>query len=116
MDQAVARCCTRAVRRGREAVDGGEAEVTEIWQPPKDQPPHPGWWKASDGRWYPPRTPPTPAAPSVIYVEKAASNGLAVAALVLGIIGVVVGLIPLFFFIALPLGVLAFVFGLIGRS
>ena len=34
-----------------------------------------------------------------------------VAALVCGIIGVVVGLIPLFFFISLPLGIIAVVLG-----
>ena len=42
-------------------------------------------------------------------------NGFAVAALVLGIIGVLTGLIPLLFFIVVPCGVLAFIFGLLGR-
>lgn len=42
----------------------------------------PGWWRASDGRWYPPNQPlgPTPSE----------SNGLAIASLVLGIVGFVV--------------------------
>lgn len=43
-----------------------------------------------------------------------AGNGLAVAALVLGIIGVFFGIIPLTFFIAWILGALALVFGLVG--
>lgn len=43
-----------------------------------------------------------------------AGNGLAVAALVLGIIGVFFGIIPLTFFVAWILGVLALVFGLVG--
>jgi hypothetical protein len=43
-------------------------------------------------------------------------NGLAVAALTLGIIGSVVGLIPLFFFIAVPLGLLAIIFGGVGLA
>lgn len=28
-----------------------------------DAPAGPGWWQASDGRWYPPQTPPTPTPP-----------------------------------------------------
>lgn len=51
----------------------------------------------------------------VVYVKQA-SNGMATAALVLGIIGAVTGLIPLFFFVAFVCGALAIVFGLIGRS
>lgn len=46
---------------------------------------------------------------------QAAGNGLAVAALVLGIIGVFFGMIPLTFFIAWILGALALVLGLVGR-
>jgi len=42
-------------------------------------------------------------------------SSMAVAALVLGIIGVVFGLIPLTFFVALACGVLAIVFGALGR-
>jgi len=45
-----------------------------------------------------------------------ATNGLAIAALVCGIIGVVAGLIPFLFFLAFILGVLALVFGLVGRG
>jgi hypothetical protein len=45
-----------------------------------------------------------------------APNGLAVAALVLGIIGAVSGLVPLFFWLAFILGVLALIFGLVARQ
>ncbi|MEQ8717768.1 MAG: FxLYD domain-containing protein [Acidimicrobiales bacterium] len=94
-----------------------------------------GWWQASDGQWYPPEShpdylpppptestlPPPPASAAVPSPPPAADgstggNGLAVAALVLGIIGAVVGLIPLFFFLAFILGGLALIFGLIGRK
>lgn len=50
------------------------------------------------------------------YVVRAESNGMAIAALVLGIIGALFGIIPILFFIALPLGVLALVFGAVGRG
>ncbi|MFI6513330.1 DUF4190 domain-containing protein [Streptosporangium sp. NPDC050855] len=43
-------------------------------------------------------------------------NGLGIAALVLGIIGVLSGLIPLLFFIAGLLGLLAVIFGFVGRA
>lgn len=52
--------------------------------------------------------------PQVVYVERP-RNGMAVAALTLGIIGVVTGLIPLLFWIAVPCGVLALIFGLVAR-
>jgi hypothetical protein len=42
-------------------------------------------------------------------------RGLAIAALVLGIVGAVFGFIPITFVIALICGVLALIFGLIGR-
>lgn len=45
-----------------------------------------------------------------------ASNGFAVTALVLGIVGVVFGLVPFLFFLAWILGVLGLVFGVLGRS
>ena len=40
---------------------------------------------------------------------------MAVTSLVLGIIGALFGLIPLFFFIAFPCGLLALIFGVVGR-
>ena len=57
----------------------------------------PGWWRASDGRWYPPEQhphyqpphPPQEAPPRYHYPPPAPSpgvNGLAVASLVLGIL------------------------------
>jgi hypothetical protein len=84
-----------------------------------DQSQGPGWWQASDGKWYPPQQatqqPPPPAPPTPSPVPPPA-NGLATAALVLGIIGVLFGLIPLTAFVAIILGVLALIFGLVGRS
>ena len=61
-------------------------------------------------------SPPAPSAgpQHVVYVESA-SNGLAVAALVLGIVGLVLGLIPILFFIAWICGIVGFVLGLVGR-
>lgn len=67
----------------------------------------------------PPPLPGAPVAeqpqPQVVYLKQL-TNGLATAALVLGIIGAVVGLIPLTSPVALVLGVLATVFGAIGRN
>lgn len=48
-----------------------------------------------------------------VIVQKAEGNGLAVAGLVLGIIGVVLNLIP---FIPYILGILAIIFGAIGMK
>lgn len=90
----------------------------------------PGWWQASDGRWYPPETHPNAAPPGPPSYEAQADgyyapgaapgagqgNGLAVTALVLGIVAAVFGLIPLFFLISLTCGVLAVIFGLVGRD
>ena len=33
------------------------------------QPQGPGWWQASDGRWYPPQPPPQPGPPNVPYQQ-----------------------------------------------
>lgn len=57
-----------------------------------------------------------PETPPQIVVVKQAGNGFAVTALVLGVIGAIVGLIPLFFIGAWLLGVLALIFGFVGRS
>ncbi|MGE3138135.1 MAG: DUF4190 domain-containing protein [Thermoleophilia bacterium] len=60
----------------------------------------------------PPPPPPPPSAPQqVVYVEKS-GNGLAVAALVLGIVGTVMGLIPILFWIALPCGIVGVCLGI----
>lgn len=53
--------------------------------------------------------------PQVVIVQRA-GNGFAVTALVLGVIGAIVGLVPIFFIGAWLLGVLAIIFGFVGRS
>jgi hypothetical protein len=50
----------------------------------------------------------------VVYVERR-GNGLAIAALVTGLVGLAVGLIPILFFVAWAAGITAFVLGLIAR-
>jgi hypothetical protein len=48
----------------------------------------PGWWRASDGRWYPPSAPPLvvqPSPPGYAPLERR-TNGLAVASLVLSLL------------------------------
>jgi hypothetical protein len=87
----------------------------------------PGWWLASDGRWYPPEswTPPPPTPGASPYAHLAApgtppfqgapyamprrNNGLAVASLVCSCAGVV----PFFFGLPCVLGI---VFGFVARS
>ena len=79
--------------------------------PPPPAPPAPGWWKASDGNWYPPETAPGAAPPAygacarlrparpvhlpayggagygyTPYVTTGRTNGMAIASLVLGIL------------------------------
>jgi hypothetical protein len=58
-------------------------------------PPGPGWWLASDGRYYPPEQAPGPQLPPPSFtayspygapVVQATTNGLAIASLVLGIL------------------------------
>src|SRR5947207_3020695 len=51
-----------------------------------------------------------------IQVQLVPGNGMATAALVLGILGVLFSLTIFLFFIAFPLALLAFIFGLLGRS
>jgi len=99
--------------------------MSEQWQGP-------GWWQASDGKWYPPEsapaaTPPTPPAgapfdpnqqyaPYQPYGQTAAppasgANGLAIASLVLGVLGIVTfciwGLGAVFGLLAVVFGALA---------
>lgn len=49
---------------------------------------------------------------SVIYVDRP-SKGMAVAAITLGVIGSVIGLIPILGLLAIPCGILAVIFGLV---
>lgn len=53
--------------------------------------------------------------PPPVYHQRM-RNGLGVAALIIGIVGVLFGLIPLLFFISGTLGLLAAIFGFIGRA
>lgn len=76
--------------------------------------PAPGWWQASDGGWYPPTQQPGPGTPPPPYPTRpavAASNGMATAAMVLGIIAVVLfwafGLSTLIGIVAIVLGAVA---------
>lgn len=79
----------------------------------------PGWWQASDGKWYPPEQAPgaiSPPSGPFPYPYGAlppgsASNGLAIAALVLGIAAIVTSWLC---GIGAVAGVLAVVFGIIG--
>ncbi|MFD4031541.1 DUF4190 domain-containing protein [Streptomyces sp. NPDC058637] len=63
-----------------------------------------------------PPQPQQPYAPDQIPGLRPARNGLGVSALVLGIIGTVSGLIPLLFWLAGILGVIALILGLAGRG
>ncbi len=56
-----------------------------------DQSQGPGWWMASDGKWYPPASNPAPPPPGQFaapfqpaYVQRS-TNGMAIASMVLGI-------------------------------
>lgn len=83
--------------------------------PGGESPPAPGYWKASDGHWYPPTlapgghasaAPPPPGAARAAYsTQPTKTNGLAVASLVLGIVWL--------WFIG---SILALVFGYIARK
>jgi Septum formation/Protein of unknown function (DUF2510) len=58
-----------------------------------------------------------PTAPSYqAAVQQAPRNGLGIAALILGIIGVVIGIIPFFFWLAGILGVIGLILGFVGRG
>lgn len=54
--------------------------------------------------------------PNAQWAGPSPKNGLGIAALTLGVIGAISGLIPIFFWLAGILGVLALIFGLIGRG
>ncbi len=80
----------------------------------------PGWWQATDGKWYPP-APPAPPAPPVYGAPQQAyyapvgpkNDGMSIAGLVCGISGLAtlvlcgIGLIP---------AILGVVFGVIGMK
>ncbi|MGW0468364.1 DUF4352 domain-containing protein [Streptomyces sp. NPDC003027] len=59
---------------------------------------------------------PAPPTPPIAPVMTAFRNGLGTAALVLGIIGAVSGLVPFLFWLAGVLGLLALVLGLVGKG
>lgn len=106
-------------------------------QPPSsNQPPAPGWWLASDGNWYPPQQqpqqqppPPTYAPPNQGYQppgqayppqqgqwypnQAPPSNGLAIAALILGILSIV---LCWAFGLGILLGIAGVVLGALGLS
>lgn len=65
-----------------------------------------------------PPAPPGPPGPpqQPVYVVQGQSNGMATAALVLGILGTVFGLIPFTFWLGIPLGILGIIFGFLGIS
>ena len=104
--------------------------MSDTWE----QPPAPGWWKASDGNWYPPQPPPQAAPPppgnqwppapggyggppgAVYYspqLSQPQSNGLSTASLVLGILSIV-GFWT--FGIGVLFGIAAVVLGVMGRN
>jgi Domain of unknown function (DUF4190) len=60
-------------------------------------------------------TPAARAAQEVVYVKQV-GNGVAVAAMICGIVGVVLGLIPILGIPALALGLVALVLGIVGRK
>jgi len=45
----------------------------------------PGWWQASDGKWYPPSTAPTPGPAVMAYRAPPRTSSMAIASLILGI-------------------------------
>ena len=57
-----------------------------------DQSQGPGWWLASDGKWYPPESaptltaPPPPGFPAAGYPRPGSTNGFAIVSMVLGIL------------------------------
>ncbi|MFF8371515.1 DUF4190 domain-containing protein [Streptomyces lydicus] len=59
---------------------------------------------------------PTPQGPVGAPAPQAARNGLGIAALILGILGALSGIPMILFWLAGPLGILALIFGLVGRG
>ena len=89
-----------------------------------DQSQGPGWWQASDGKWYPPQSQPPPtgppaAGPYAVYAPTYApspTNGQATAAFVCGLIGLIICLIPFGIFVGGLVAVVGIVLGFLGRS
>lgn len=80
--------------------------------------PHPGWWKASDGNWYPPQPetstlPPQPPGAAPTPTGPAPSNGASTAALVVGIISL---LLFWAFGIGAVVGIVAIILGIKGTK
>lgn len=87
--------------------------MSDVTQPDEtDQPPGPGYTKGADGNWYPPQAPPSTGPGGAGYAGPP-TNGMATAALVLGIVG-----LCLFWITGLGaiLGILAIIFGVIGMN
>lgn len=63
--------------------------------PPQDQPPAPGYWKASDGNWYPPNA--AAGAPAPAVAEQKKGGCLKVGLIVFGILAVlgIIGIVAL---------------------
>ncbi|MER7155612.1 DUF4190 domain-containing protein [Streptomyces lydicus] len=59
---------------------------------------------------------PTPQGQAGAPAPQAARNGLGIAALILGVLGALSGIPMILFWLAGPLGILALIFGLVGRS
>lgn len=64
----------------------------------------------------PPSQQPGYAPPGAPAYAVQPSTGMAIAALVLGILAVINGIIPFMFWLAIPLGILALIFGIVGIS
>jgi len=99
--------------------DEQRSQAVPGWYSDPEQPGQQRYWDG--GRWTEERRsadasgqpPPPGQQQQPIYVERV-GNGFAVVALVCGIIGAVLGLIPILFFLAWALGLVALVFGILG--
>lgn len=105
--------------------------MSDTNEPPEaEQPPQPGWWKASDGNWYPPQqetppppppsappppapAPPPPGQPAGPAAEPAPSHAVAIAALVVGIVSL---LLFWAFGLGAVLGIVAVILGVKGTN
>ena len=92
-------------------------------QPPQQPPPGYGYPQSDPGYGYPQSGPGYPAAPPVAYPQAPGygmpmqpSNGMGTTGMVLGIIGVVCSVTFFLWFFGVILGILAIIFGAIGRG